>query len=955
MRSTLAAALLLLAACPAPTPPPDSGAPDPVDSGMMIDPPDAGLVVRNLTSDVPVQIDFIVPFKGGVRAEDWGVDPQGNVVLAGQLSGVVDLDPTEGEQMVDLGLQSAPVVISLDRDGHFRWARAWKDRRGGPQPVRVAVGPTGDVYVMSTVTSGPPDPLFDLDPTSGEQLVDTRSVRALFVSRLSVDGAFLGGFVTTGDNIVDTPGFITAGPDGRVWLTAWFQGIVDLDPSNAYLILNSGGMVPNIQRKEFVAKYEPDLRVMWGFIPSTRSINSIFPVDGGALYTGTYGGGTDFMSVRDADLDQGPGLDVHFPGCIIRSLSSDCSPQSYFGRMSNNAEVEWTATYNRVARNRTDVEPTNTSGGPIARPEGDGLILGVTRDTADFDWTSPELVYSAPWHQNDIQQMNPDGGNAVFIFPDGTVVPGPLGPEYFDVFAQGVTAGGKPMSLTRTRTLRMIDGLNEAMWTNGSWSPADNSYFAAGWTQGLVVFPSMLAGGVGRPVESFIASFDPTGKLRWATGLGAGIGLGGDGAAKVLSDSTGRTFILGHAAQFTDLDFTPGLFFADGGYGSEYLLGFHVKPCVEGAVRQCKCQLQVVQDVTASCVGGQYEPCACSQENIMINGTIPPRPTPDCGTCAAGWTCNPATWLCEDPGQMTLASGLNHPTAVADDGTHVYYSLQGRYPRITPPPAQYPVGEVWRVPSGGGTPEQLTDGGAVSGLQLYDGYVYWAQQGLLRTASGGDGGVEVVVSNPILKAPLTFHNGNAYWVNGNQVMRQPLDGGTAATSGVLVGANSIRGVSVDTFHVYALAEAGSAGGLYRLAHTAWGGAGWQRQTLGTDPHAMVQLGTSVYFSDFADQSINVFNTVTQQTTKVVTSFGDVNSFFTDGSRVYFTRYGLPAARTWTGEVWRIESGTTPPTLLASSIQHASFAFVRGTRLVFAEHGETRASTTTGRIGAVQIR
>lgn len=267
MRSTLVAALLLFAACPAATNPPDSGTVDPLDSGMMVDPPDAGLMVHNLTSDVPVQIDFIVPFKGGIRAEDWGVDPQGHVVLAGSTSGTVDLDPTEGEQVVDLGLQSAPVVISLDPDGHFRWARAWKDRRGGPQPVRVAVGPTGDVYVMSTVTSGPPDPLFDLDPTSGEQLVDTRSVRALFVSRLSVDGAFLGGFVTTGDNIVDTPGFITAGPDGRVWLTAWFQGIVDLDPSTAYLILNSGGMVPDIQRKEFVAKYEPDLRVAGGSSP----------------------------------------------------------------------------------------------------------------------------------------------------------------------------------------------------------------------------------------------------------------------------------------------------------------------------------------------------------------------------------------------------------------------------------------------------------------------------------------------------------------------------------------------------------------------------------------------------------------------------------------------------------------------------------------------------------------
>ncbi|MFO0598142.1 MAG: hypothetical protein U0228_22760 [Myxococcaceae bacterium] len=922
----LFAVLLVTVGCSSPTPPPLDGG-ETIDSGTMEPPPDAGIMVRNLGTDVPVSIDFILPFAGGLLAEDWAVSAAGDVVLAGQLSGVVDLDPTSGVDQVDLGVQVVPAVIVLDQDGKYRWGRGWKDRRGGPQPVRVAVGPTGDVYVMSTVTSGPPDPLFDLDPTAGARLVDTRSVRALFVAHLSADGAFLGGFVTTGDGIVDTPGTITAGPDGRVWLTGWFQGLVDLDPSSSYLMLNSGGTVPNLRRKQFVARYESDLRVIWGFIPSTRSIGLISPFDGGALFAGTYGGGVDFASVYDADLDQGPGLDVHSPGCLIRGGTADCLPASYFGKMNDLAELEWSVTYNTVTRNRTESVPTPTSGGPIARPNGEGLVLGVTRDTVDFDWTSVELVYSAPWHASDV---------------------------YFDVFAQGVSPDGTPLGLTRTRTLRLIDGLNEATWTNGTWSAPEDSFFATGWTQGSVIFPSIGVAGVGRPAESFLASFDPRGQLRWATGLGVPNALGGGGAARVLSSSAGRTFVLGSAPPFTDLDFTPGLFFADA--GAPYLVGFHVTPCIEGSVRECTCLLQVPQGVTARCSGGQYESCACSQENLRTDGTIPPRPTPDCGTCAAGWTCNPATWLCEDAQQQTVVAGLNHPTAVADDGSAVYYSVQGRYPRTTPPPSQLAVGEVWRISHDGGVPEQLTDGGPVSGLQLFGGSVYWAQQGLWRAPSA-DGGAERIVSDPLLKAPLTFFQGDAYWVKGNQVMRQPLDGGAAATSGVIASINEIRGVAVDPVHVYALTEGANFGGLYRLAHTAFGGGGWQRQAVASDPRAMVQLGSGVFFSDFrAPDTVTRFDTISQQTSTAVGGLGgEVNTLFTDGSSVYFTRWGLPTARTWTGEVWRIEPNGATPTLLASSIQHAAGAFVRGTRLLFAEHGETRASTTTGRIGSVEIR
>lgn len=926
MKQLVFALAVFFVACPAPPPPPpgeDAGLPEVPDAGEA--PLDAGELVRNLGSEVPVALDFILAFQGGMLVEDWGVDALGNVALVGAVSGSVDLDPTAGVDLRDVGPGSVPVVVVLGPDGTYRWSRAWTGRGGGPQPVRMAIAPQGDVYVMSTVTSSPAAP-FDLDPTAGTQLVDTIEARRLFVVHLSPQGEYLRGFVTTSSGIVDTPGFITAGPDGRVWLTGWFQGSVDLDPSAASLVLTSGSG-PVYPRKEFLAQYAADLSVQWALIPTTRSINNVSAFDGGALFIGTAGGGSDYASLFDADLDWGAGVDLYRPACLVRGGSSDCQPQSYFGRMTTRGDIEWTATYATVSRNRAEASGTSTSGGPIANPRGEGLVLGVTRDTVDFDWTSAELVYDAPWHAND---------------------------AFFDVFAQGVTPDGRPRRLTRTRTLKTIQGLNEATWTSGAWSERDATWFATGWTQGAIIFPAVSVAGIGRPAESFLAAFDPQGGLRWATGLGVGIALGGGGAAQVRSSPSGRSFLLGAAVAGTDVDFTTGVTTLDA--GTTYLIGFHPTPCVEGTMRACTCLLQVEQGVTAGCVAGRPEPCACSQENLRTDGTIPPRPTPDCGVCAAGWLCDPATWLCTDAQQVTLAGGLDHPTAVVDDGVHVYYSLQGRYPRSFPP-GQYPVGEVWRMQRDGGQPTLLADAGAVSGLSLSDGYVYWAQQGIKRTATGGDGTVETIVVEPTLVGPLAFSNGQVFGVRGNQVWRYPLDGGVGATSGVIQSINAIRGVSVDSQNVYALTEGANFGGLYRLAQGAFGSGGWQRQAIAQDPRAMVQLGSAIYFSDVnAPAAITRFDTVTQQTSAAVGPMpGVINTLFTDGAQVYFTRYGLPAARTWTGEVWRLEPGGAPPTLLASSIQHAAGAFVRDGRVLVAEHGETRATTTTGSIRASPIR
>jgi hypothetical protein len=229
---------------------------------------------------------------------------------------------------------------------------------------------------------------------------------------------------------------------------------------------------------------------------------------------------------------------------------------------------------------------------------------------------------------------------------------------------------------------------------------------------------------------------------------------------------------------------------------------------------------------------------------------------------------------------------------------------------------------------------------------------------LRRTPVGGDGTVETVVDDPTVRGPFAVDDNAFYLVRGNTIARRLRSTGLEIKS-LIPSITAIRDIVADPMHAYVIAKGGPGGetsGLYRIALNAFSGS-WELQAKGMDPHAMVQVGTSIYFTDsYGAPSVAHYNTVTQMTTAAVPPMlGTLGSITTDGSSIYFTRYGLASARTWTGEVYRLGADGAAPTLIASSITHASDAFVRGGRVVVAEHGETRASTNTGHIRAFTIR
>jgi hypothetical protein len=167
-------------------------------------------------------------------------------------------------------------------------------------------------------------------------------------------------------------------------------------------------------------------------------------------------------------------------------------------------------------------------------------------------------------------------------------------------------------------------------------------------------------------------------------------------------------------------------------------------------------------------------------------------------------------------GVVQLASGQDHPRAIATDGTYVFWAatgpldnsstgrvmraaMDGSGPVALASAQPHPVwlmidgawlywanfgtdlnapadGGVWRVPIAGGAPQQLASGqSATTSLASRQGLVYFANanDGSIRSVPAAGGAVKTVVSGQNRPVGITLDSTALYWVNrvGGTVMK----------------------------------------------------------------------------------------------------------------------------------------------------------------------------------------
>lgn len=891
---------------------PDSTLPDtavsPTDSASdtASDDPSDG---RNFGGDVPLVIDWMVPVvseSGETLAmpEDMARGPDGSTVVAGAL-----------------GL---PRVARYSVTGELVFQRTWSEGFGVFRPLLVTVGLDGTIFVGSTFLADDNAPR-DFDPGPGTDSHTSGGVEALFVTRFSPDGTYLGTWQSAGSGTVRLAA-LSAASDGALWLSGYLTGSPDLDPKISTHVLSGpppevpGGPRPQVP---FLVRWQDGGAWSFGVIPDVRGIGLLAPADDGAMIvSGTFGGGggATLDSVPSQDLDWGVGVDVPPVGCTIQPERDDCTPRGFWMRVGADGEIAWSQHFGEPTPDKRYEIPSAATGGALARPDGGGLVLGTYNANADFDWGPRVEARTAREHED----------------------------LTFDVFAAGFGPAGDFRGVSAGRTFRLIDGVADARLLWGGWSGVDQTWHVSGYTTGAIAFPADQIGGVGRPLEGVLAGVDENGHVRWATGLGVALPLGGAGAPIVKTAPVGPTVMLLEVSSGDDLDFTSGVHFAE--HGGPWLVGFHEAACAAHETRPCKCTWDDRAEVTAACVEGRWEACACIDEPPDSDGSHPDPGPPDCGQCPVGWTCDPATWLCTSDARGALVEGLDHPTEVLDDGHDVYYVERGRYPRLNATEAVDVI--LWRVPRDGGTPEEIVRG-RPGHLALDGGFVYWTDRGIHRTPSGGDGAVETLMSDPELSGPLAFDAQAIYAaLPANHIVRRQRDD-QSVTEAHAQTAGNIAALLADGTNLWVLADGFGdygLGGLFKLPLASWGGP-WERLAGGASPQGLADAGDAVVYSDRAGGGIlRRVVKLTGLVDELAFPFTpDVGPPVVADGWVYVPRFGLTNASTWTAEVLRVSIANKVVEPVLASLVHAVALDVRDHRLVVVDHGTTRRTTDAGKI------
>ncbi|HZY82959.1 MAG TPA: gliding motility-associated C-terminal domain-containing protein [Cyclobacteriaceae bacterium] len=336
----------------------------------------AGACLVALTSFGQVtRLEYGLNFGGRVRFID--VDASGNVYVAGNHEN----DETfNGTTLPDNG-NSNIFILKIDPDGTIEWAKGI----GGPEydeVLDIDVDDAGNVYIAGSFNDA-----VDFDPNIDEE-PKTASLAAPdgFLLKLNTDGDFVWVRVIRGDDSAAVTGVATDGSSG-VYLTGWFNGEADLDPTDGDQIAIATGT------DAFFIKLNVD--GTFGWAKSLGNSNFINPTAASVDFTGT----PVFAGTFNSDLDMNPDSpeEIHTPV----GLSNDV----FLLKLgATDGTFLWGRNFG------TDGDPTNVNS---MRADGQNNIYltGDFRGSGDFDPGSPETILTATDMSSDIfiSKFHPSG------------------------------------------------------------------------------------------------------------------------------------------------------------------------------------------------------------------------------------------------------------------------------------------------------------------------------------------------------------------------------------------------------------------------------------------------------------------------------------------------------------------------------------------------------------------
>ena len=281
------------------------------------------------------------------------VDKQGNVYSIGYFLGTVDFDPNQGVHSITSRGRGADTYIQkLDSTGNLVWVTiigAFDDIT----PFSIMLDDLGHIYTMGSFRG-----TVDFDPSTSMHDLVAVGATDMFVQKLDTAGNFLwakgmGG--TFDDQVLD---FALDGEE-NVYLTGYFQDIVDFDPGSGTSYMVAGNS-PEI----FIQKLDSAGNFVWAK-----------EIDGGSFDNG-WGIATDTLGHVYITGSFGETADFD-PGVAIYNLTAIGEEDAFILKLTTDGNFVW-------AKN---IGGLNSDAGNYLLVDGYGdlYLTGTFESTVDFD------------------------------------------------------------------------------------------------------------------------------------------------------------------------------------------------------------------------------------------------------------------------------------------------------------------------------------------------------------------------------------------------------------------------------------------------------------------------------------------------------------------------------------------------------------------------------------------
>lgn len=167
-------------------------------------------------------------------ARSMALSPAGGIYVQGDFVGTVDFNPNIGSYNLTANGSNDVFVAKISSTGNLIWAKSV-----GGTSQELGLGVTTDAadnvyfvgYFVHTV---------DFDPGTGVHNLTSNGARDAFIDKLDESGNFIWAINFGGSNS-DWPNGITSGSDNDVYLTGFYEGTADFDPTSATYNLTSVG------------------------------------------------------------------------------------------------------------------------------------------------------------------------------------------------------------------------------------------------------------------------------------------------------------------------------------------------------------------------------------------------------------------------------------------------------------------------------------------------------------------------------------------------------------------------------------------------------------------------------------------------------------------------------------------------------------------------------------------